>query len=1242
MPVKNDILEKLQAENKTLKKDLSRLKKLENDYREFFDVAPIACLELDSSGRFLNVNEKWCSLLGFSKEEVLGRQMTEFVNQKDSKSFQRNFTQFIKTGAIKNKDYELVHQTGRHIPVQVDGIVITDSKGRFKKAHFVIKDITERKQVEDHLKQERDFTAKITEISPVGMTVVTLSGEIVFANSRAEEILGLSKASISNRTYNDPRWKITDFEGNPFPVECLPFIVVKQTRKSVSNIRHAIEWPDGKRIFLSINASPMFDDQNEFSGIVATIEDISEQIQLESTHQVLIEQSKQGFAILQDNRVVFANHALEEMFGYSVEEVLSFSFEDTIRVIHPDDRDRVTHVLSSRITGKKIEPRQEFRVIKKDGSVGWIESFGSVIHYKGHPAVQVSFTDVTERKIAEENLKEAKEFSETIIDLANVIILTLDVHGNIQTFNRFAERLTGYTRQEVVGKNWFTTFIPENNRQEIPIVFKKVLQGLQELPTYENAILCKNKEERLIRWQNTVLENVEGKQVGILSIGQDITEQRRAALYLKESEERFRQIAENIQDVVYIYDPIENHFLYVSPAYEKIWGRKRDLVYKDPQEFFYAIYHEDQPDFRKAVELESTQKKYLDLKYRIVAPGGQIRWIWTKNFPVQDDTGKVYRIAGIIRDITVEKRMEQELATSADIVESIPSGLFIYQYVPPDQLILLKANPAAENLIPLDTHQWIGREFNEIWPAAKAEGISEQLLSVVESGKIYETESQEYKDKQLAGAFRIRAFRLSGQKLAVAFENITKRRIAEESLKEREATLSSIFHAAPMGIGMVINRIFVFVNEHLCDLIGYMENELLGKSTKLLHSSEEEYLKVNRTLNEQINGEGFAIVETVLVHKDKTLINILLSSTLIDSENPSRGMIFTALDITERKKVEESLKDREAMLTSIFNAAPIGIGMVLNRNIIFVNERLCDMVGFSKDEILGHSTSKFYPTEEEFLRIGRELYSQVKDTGIATIESTLRRKTGEVINVILGVALLDPNHPSGELTFTAMDITERKKAEAQIERDLHEKEVLLREVHHRVKNNLQVICSLLNLQSAHVQDETSLQMFKESENRVRSIAMVHEELYRSEDFSSIPVRDYLTNLIRHLFQIYQVKNLDIKLDVEVDDLQMDIDTAIPTGLLINELISNILKHAFPAGWKGKPRIRVKIHKMDEERVKLTISDNGIGLPENVESDETGTLGFRLITVLSEGQLGGKLNIIRRNGTVFELIYKLKR
>jgi two-component sensor histidine kinase/ABC-type uncharacterized transport system substrate-binding protein len=218
----------------------------------------------------------------------------------------------------------------------------------------------------------------------------------------------------------------------------------------------------------------------------------------------------------------------------------------------------------------------------------------------------------------------------------------------------------------------------------------------------------------------------------------------------------------------------------------------------------------------------------------------------------------------------------------------------------------------------------------------------------------------------------------------------------------------------------------------------------------------------------------------------------------------------------------------------------------------------------------------------------------------------------------------------------ATDITERKQAEEQIRNSLKEKELLLQEVHHRVKNNMTVVHSLLELQSKHIHDERDGEMFRESMNRIKSMAMIHEKLYQAKDLANIDFSAYLKHMINNIFMSYGLTYDQVMLKVDVKDVTLGIDAAIPCGLIINELVSNSLKHAFPENMKGE--VIVALIENDKNAFELTVRDNGIGIPDSIDVRAADTLGINLVTALVN-QLQGTLEMKREQGTEFHIIFR---
>lgn len=338
----------------------------------------------------------------------------------------------------------------------------------------------------------------------------------------------------------------------------------------------------------------------------------------------------------------------------------------------------------------------------------------------------------------------------------------------------------------------------------------------------------------------------------------------------------------------------------------------------------------------------------------------------------------------------------------------------------------------------------------------------------------------------------------------------------------------------------------------------------------------------------------------------------------------------------ERKKAEKVIEEHLQFSTTLIDTIPIPIfykdkkGKYRGCNAAFES-----MVGFRKEEIIGKSVYDLYPEElaEKYHQKDEEL---IKNPEIQKYEYNFLFSNGEEHNVIFHKATYQNSY--GEISGiigAVTDVTELLKAEKELKKSLKEKEVLLREIHHRVKNNMQIISSLFNLESSYTTCAEEKKIFEDSQNRVKSMAMIHEKLYQSQDLAKIDFADYIKSLASVLFASYGV-GPNIKLIIDVGNILFDVETAIPCGLIVNELLTNSIKHAFPQAKNGK--INIELHLNDDGDFVLIVKDNGIGLPKDINFKNTDTLGLQLVNTLV-GQLEGNIELIRKAGTEFIITFK---
>jgi PAS domain S-box-containing protein len=347
-------------------------------------------------------------------------------------------------------------------------------------------------------------------------------------------------------------------------------------------------------------------------------------------------------------------------------------------------------------------------------------------------------------------------------------------------------------------------------------------------------------------------------------------------------------------------------------------------------------------------------------------------------------------------------------------------------------------------------------------------------------------------------------------------------------------------------------------------------------------------------------------------------------------------------DITERKKAEKALIESKkhlhnlnTYLEAIINASPFAIVDLYpdGRVKSLWNPAAESIFGWKKMEVLGKPLP--FLNENKQIKYENIISNVLSGEFKSDLELECARNDGELIYTMMATApLLNVDDNIQGVMATFADISDMIMAEKQIKASLEEKEVLLREIHHRVKNNLQIISSLMSLQSEYTQEPETLKMFQESKNRIRSMALIHEKLYQSEDMAHINFGEYLKSLVGMLSSFHKEKKDDVEVCLNCDNVFLEIDTAISLGLIVNELVSNCFKHAFSPETKGM--IEISLSTVPEGYL-LEVADDGMGLPDNFDLEETNSLGLLIVQTLTM-QLKGFLEIERDNGATFKLVF----
>ncbi|BDZ71072.1 PAS domain S-box protein [Methanobacterium petrolearium] len=710
----------------------------------------------------------------------------------------------------------------------------------------------------------------------------------------------------------------------------------------------------------------------------------------------------------------------------------------------------------------------------------------------------------------------------------------------------------------------------------------------------------------------------------------------KSQIKLAESEKKFRSVIESAAEAIITID-VDRNVVFWNKKAQNMFGYDEEEIIG--QSITKIMPNRFKDDFNEGMKIFVSSER---VKFTMSNPNIRALRRDGQEFPFEF-TGSMWEAEGqhyytaIIKDITDKLKADETRSTLAALVENSNDAIIGKDL----NGIVFSWNQGAEEIYGYTAEEMIGKAVSILLPPGSNE--LEQIEDNISRGETIHhyhthriTKSGEKIDISLTSSPIKDSY---GNIMGVSSiaRDITQEKRAERALEESEAQLTMVTtNMADIICQTNEEGVYIYISPSVESVLGYKPDELIGKSMfDFIHSED-----VNILTSCIQDAAGSCISQSVRYRfkkADGSYIWIGTTETpLFNDEGDVNGFVCNSRDITQQKEMEDALRESEEKYRSLIESANDPIALFDENGIILLSNKAgANSLNMEPADLLGSSLWELFPdAAKKQIELIKHVFRTGKGVEIEMPVEYFGRERWYSASV---QPLYGNDNKVHRVQVISRDITDIKNTQMKLEHALKDKDMLMKEIYHRVKNNLMVISSLLNLQSRYIQDEEAKGIFKESQNRAHSMALIHERLYRSTDLKQMDFGDYIRSLALDLFRTYVKDPSRIQLKMEVEDIMLDIDTAIPLGLIVNELLSNSMKHAFPDNTSGE--IKVKFNK-DGENCILEVSDTGIGFPQDLQLDKTESLGLQLVNNLTQ-QISGELELERSPGTTFHIVFKEK-
>jgi PAS domain S-box-containing protein len=1138
-------------------------------------------------------------------------------------------------------------------------------------------DVTDRKKLEIQLTESKEGYKKLVEHLPEGV-IIYQPDRILYANQGAFEISGVPE----NENIQVKTRSVFDFILPQYHAEVRKKILYIYRGKNVGPVEMKLVKDGPARETIDIEVRSVLVNYKGELCVQAIFSDISYRKKVEKS---LRERERQlstlisnlpgmAFRCLNDEKwtMEFVSEGSLMITGYEPEQIIGNSQVSYGNLIHEEDRQYVWDTVQIALKAHRSYVLN-YRIIDRQNQVKWIYEQGKGVYTESGRlmAIEGFITDVSRQKQAEQELMVSRENYKNLVDfLPDGIIIHR--YGKILFINPGIQRIFKLESLEnVIGRN-VLDFVPQEFHDTIKERIESANLGFEQSPAEikvidslgnhvdvetrsrpfffrgEPAILVfvhdLTSEKQLLRekYRAQIAEDTNRQ------LKEEINKRRRVQTELEQSRAYVTNILNSSIDMIIANDQHGNITEFNKTA-QKNFGYGPEEARKMRVTELYA-----NPEDQKKVVDSITKTGVFSGEIFNVDKNGRKFLSYLTATGLFDEAGNLIGGMGVSRDVTQIKEDQERLRSS----EEQYKALFNQALIGITRISLdgyfLKANEHFSKITGYSQEELATMNRRQILHHDDIDFLDQQFFDLIH-GKLAQAEFQKRiirKDGSMVDVIsNLTVVKNSAGEpdyLVGVYEDITERLKAQKALFDQKAKLNAILESSTHLV-FSVDRDFRLVsfNHNTAKLFesvyGVAAHVGLKMDSEEVFSTHERNLLWTQNFSDAFNGK-LSVFESDFVDKNGTQTHWeIFLSPVYNNDGLVSEVAGVGHDLTEKKKAENQARNQAAKLNAIFQSSSQQIYTVNSNmeltsfNDVYYRTALLD---YGRKPYLGMNVKKavleiFSPEEASY-------YLEAQDRAFAGSPQQYEyKRIGQNGALSYYQVYVDPivlgNKSIEEVSYIVHDITERKIAQKRIVDSLKEKEILLKEVHHRVKNNLQVISSILNLQKSYLKDDKMAEILVEIQNRIKSMSFVHENLYQANDFSTIDFNGYVSDLLSHISQTYHQDQISIIVDLHDSNIPLNLDQAIPCGLIITELVSNSFKYAFPDKKKGQIKVTVR---EKNQQVELSVQDNGIGFQKEFNFEESQTLGLQLVTSLVE-QLDGSIQKSKRKGVGFVVKFNIK-